>query len=592
VAYIGKNPYKRIVTMGYSHVLGPTVDSLSREPLFINAMKKELQGLDFAVQSGRMTSDEAHWVAAQRATIGILPQIHNPLLRSQFSILANNYLPFYFAQEQSYKRFGRLALSNPEMARRYQMIYAGMNNSAFVQTDASGGKHVMLPGAGPVGEAFINAAAAIGLPLTAGLPMSATGSTASLQSVMPETNLPGVSPILGLAMKYVAEHNPTLSKIVNNVDPYASNSDLLSTFMPSSPVRDAITGLTGDEKNLGFANAYTDALRAAYYHGDLQGYATMTVQQQQAALDRIKNNTKSMFIFKALLGTVSPLAPTVSEADPGLRQEFLNMVDAAYKKGPMVVNPDGSRESSYASVMHQFLAEHGTNAISYTVASTIPSDPGYIPLNNPAIQWVEKNLQHITGDKLGAAASFLVPQTSAGGDAQTIQDELMKDNLRSRATPSEFMDAVYTAAGNNYIAPDQAAHSAFVAAHQGDSLALNQEYNSWQAYQQHVGQANPIWWKHYNDQAAQQQLAIRTIAGLQTLLRDPNGWVNKSEPQVVLVTSMLNDWMLHEAQRTNLTGRAATNEAHAWEGYLRQRELDTPALAPLIRTVFVPLGSS
>jgi hypothetical protein len=595
--YIGKNLYERVVTGGYG-VLGHIVDSLSREPLFVQQFGTQLKTLQYAVKAGHMNSEEAKWIAAEAATKAILPQIHNPMLRSQFSVAANNYLPFWFAQEQAYKRFRNLAISNPEAIRRYQMIYAGLNNSAFVQKDANGNGHVMLPGAGIVGSTLINAAAKLGLPLTAGLPMSATGATSSLQSVLPETNLPGISPILGLGMKYLGYHNAMLSNIVNKIDPFATNTDLISTVLPSSPVRDVITGLTASEGDLAFANAETEALRSAFFHGNLDGYETMSPAQKQAALDRVKNNARSVFIFKALLSAISPLAPSVSETDvskngTGLRQEFLDMVNQAYAKGgPEVTLPDGTKESTYTAVIHKFLAEHGSKAISYTVASTIPSDPGYIPLNNPAIQWVEKN-QSLINSPYGLAASFLVPQTSAGGDAQLIQDELMKDNLRSRATPEQFMEGVYTAAGNNAIAPSQQAYDKFVAANQGDSHALNLAYNAWQTYKQDFGLAHPLWWKNYGDSTQQQQTALESIKGLLFLLRDgPPGLVDHAEPQVQLVSSILNDWLRHEAAATSLTGRAATNERHGWTDYLRQQELAAPALAPIIRTVFLPLGGS
>lgn len=588
--FIGKNPYERIVTWGYGKVLGPIVDSLSREPLFIQAMQRQLKTLDYAVQTGRITGDEAHWLAAQRATMSMLPQIHNPMLRSQFSVLANNYLPFWFAQEQAYKRFGKLALANPEAIRRYQMIYSGLTNTAFVQKDASGNGHIMIPGAGWVGKMFIGGASLIGLPVTAGLPMSASGATSSLQSVLPETNLPGVSPILGLAMKYAAYHNEALSNIVNKVDPYASNSDLISTVLPSSPARDILVGLSGDEGNAAFANSYTDAIRAAYYHGQLDGYETASPHEQEAMLNRIKNNTRSVFIYKALLGAVSPLSPSISQADPGLRKEFLDMVTKAFQKGPTQLQPDGTRESSYTAVIHDFLAKHGSKAVSYTISSTVPSDPGYIPLNNPAIEWIHKNQDLINGEH-GLAASFLVPQTNAGGDVQAIQDELVKDHLRSRLTPDKFMEGVYTAAGNNAISLSQKAHDDFVKANQGSSLVLNQEYNQWQQYVQDYGLVHPLWWKNYGDSTQRQQTALESISGLLTLYRTPNA-IDHSEPQVQLVGSILNDWLQHEAAASSLQGRAATTERHAWQDYLRQKELDTPALAPIIRTVFLALGSS
>ncbi len=44
-----------------------------------------------------------------RATHAILPQIHNTALRTQFSVMANSFLPFYFAQEQAIKRAAHLS---------------------------------------------------------------------------------------------------------------------------------------------------------------------------------------------------------------------------------------------------------------------------------------------------------------------------------------------------------------------------------------------------------------------------------------------------------------------------------------------------
>jgi hypothetical protein len=70
------------------------------------------------VESGDLLADDARQIAQVRAVNGVLPFIHNTLERSQFSQLARNFMPFWFAQEQSYKRFGRILADDPGAFRQ------------------------------------------------------------------------------------------------------------------------------------------------------------------------------------------------------------------------------------------------------------------------------------------------------------------------------------------------------------------------------------------------------------------------------------------------------------------------------------------
>ena len=590
VAYNGGNIYKRFVQAGYAKLLDPVINHLSRNPLMLLATEREMKSLDWAVQAGMMDHERAMSIAIQRATHAILPQIHNVANRSQMALMATNLFPFWFAQEQAYRRVGRLAGENPAALRYYQMIENGLSTPGFLRKDSSGNSYLTIPFVGAWGQAAANAASALGVPLVSGLPMDVSGNLASLKSVLPESNLPGVSPLVAIAANELAslvpEMGQNLGVVVGDQNIGAS---MLDQLIPNSAVRTFLKGVTMPEMDRGVQVATANALAAAYYHGQFPP-PDATAQERQAFADRIKNNARSGIFLKAVLGIFSPISPQVAITDPGFRDEFNALV---------------KKTGDYAKAIDLFTASHGDKAISYTIAQSAPTN-AKIPYTNEAINWVNANQALISG-KYGIGAAYLVPQGGVNGDTQAISDELLKMHLRERRTPQEFMDAVYIAAGNNMIDPGRRTHEANLASFAGDSQKTSDENAAWSKYIQQLRLGNPLWYDNYTSDARRTN-ALRAVSNLLAVFQDnkDGSLVNEAEPQVQGVKTLLQAFVNHSQLQAQLHQAGAPGSVSAervnWTDYLDSISGYTksdgtkvagsnPEMATVIRSVFLPLAA-
>lgn len=585
--YTGGNLLKRFVEAGYTKGIDPIINHLSRNPLMLMATERELKSVQWAVDNGTMDSERALSIAIHRATHAILPQIHNTSNRSQFALAATNFLPFFFAQEQAYRRAGRLIQENPAALRYYQMIEGGLASAVTTHKDGSGNQSVTLPFVGAWGQHAVAALSAMGVPIEAGLPMDATGSLTSLKSVLPEGNLPGTSPMVGVAANELTNLVPGLTPVMSAlVGSQSIHQSLIDQMIPNSPARTFIQGMTLNESDTAVHAAVLNALASAYYHGAFPP-ASATGIQRQAFMDRIYNNVRSALMLKAVLGVLSPIAPQVSVGDPGFRDEFSALV---------------TKTGDYAKALDAFTKEHGDRAISYTIGQTQPTG-AKIPETNAALSWVDANGDLIAGP-YGTGAAFLVPQDKSGGNTQVINDQLLKMGLRERRTPDQFMDAVYVSAGNNLLDGPIRVHQANQAKYASDPAALNYENQAWSSWVQKQRIANPLWYDNYTSDA-RRTLALQGLSDLLNIRQ--KGLADASDPHVGSIYALLGDFVKHSQMQAQLHASSASGqigaERNAWTGYLdglagytdpatgKDVPGSRPDLATVIRTLFLPLAA-
>jgi hypothetical protein len=575
MTYLGNNQLQRFVNGGYKKLIDPAINHISREPIFFQAVKENRKLLQGFVDSGALTEQEALTRAMHRGVLDMLPQIHNTALRSQFSQLARNFLPFYFAQEQAMKRAGYLISKHPEALRQYQLVEHGLSDPGFVHTDDQGNRSLMIPLVGEMGKGVLAGAQAIGLPVMAGLPLAVSGDMTSLRTVLPEMQQPGVTPLGAIALNKIGQLFPEFSPEVKAVlGPRGYGRSVQDQLIPNSPLRAAVKGLQADEGDRSFSTAFASALASAAYHGQLPP-PDASPAEKQAFIDRIKNNTRSMFFLKAILATVSPLSPTVKEEDAGLADEFRKLV---------------KDKGGYAAAVQAFIAEHGDKAISYTVAKSESTNGAQIPYTQAAFEFLTANRDLITNGKTQLAAAYLVPQTEGPGDIQAIHEEMLRMHLRQTRTPEDFRDALYTAQGDRQYFASYAQHQAAVSQLAADPQALAAEQAQWSDYVDGMKIANPVWAADFFSPVKGQR-ALATADQLGTLLasgRAPAG------AQTDLVRGLWEDFQTHQQALATLgtdrsTAHARQVERDNWSAFLDQRESEEPRLATVISSVFKPL---
>jgi hypothetical protein len=379
-----KNPLVYITNLGFKKVIDPIVNGLAREPLYMMHVGDAYGRMAHQVTKGWITEDQALRFAQTQASYAMLPQIHNTALRNQFAQIARNFMPFYFAQEQALKRaFNTLkdtSILSPVFSRGmrfYQLAEHSLSDPTFVSSDENGNKFINIPGVGEFGKAVQGALASYGVPIVSGLPITATGSLVSLKSVLPELQTPGVTPILAVSGNLIADFFPFLAPTVKGtIGDISYQRGVLDALVPAAWAKTTLAALTPIDLTGQMANATASALASAYFHNQVPG-ADSSDWDRQNFVERIKNNARSILMVKTFLNLTSPLAPQVSQEDSGFRDEFWKLVKS---------------KGNFGDALQEFMGNHGSRAVSYTVAKTEAAIPGLkVPYIQDTVNFIKDN---------------------------------------------------------------------------------------------------------------------------------------------------------------------------------------------------------
>lgn len=585
----GSTAFQRVINIGFKKLIDPIVNNLSREPLYMLHVSDAYARLAPRIGAG-FTEDQALRIAQTQAVYSMLPQIHNVALRSQFAQIARNFLPFYFAQEQALKRaFNTLkdtSIVSPAFSkgfRFYQLAEHALSDPGFVQSDDNGNKYLYLPLVGAFGEGLQSTLSYFGANIQAGLPVTAKGSLISLKSVLPELQMPGVSPFAAVAGNIITNMFPATKPIIDKgIGSISVDRGIIDTIIPAAWAKTLVSATTsflpggGIDLNNQMGNAIASALTSAYYHGQVPG-PDSNAMERQAFVDRIKNNARSILLVKTFLNLSSPLAPSVSQEDAGFRDEFWKLVK---KKG------------NYADALQTFLGEHGNSAISYTVAKTYSNVPGAkVPYIQSTVDFIKEHNNLFTSDGTSSGAFFLVPQDNVKSDSQrTIYNELMAMHFRSNRTPEQLLKQFYIAQGDQAMSAQITEHRQ-VMKDAVTPFQREQERTRWSGITTQMRNFFPIWYEDYTKggAATNAQVAYNQIVNILSGPNRPKG------TQIDLVDNLVKQYQQHEAQASqykalNLQGFLAQQNKDNWNEYLTNLAVDEPRLATVINGVFMKLG--
>ena len=566
------NIFDRVTGATFDKVIDPIINHVSREPMFFQNYNKAMDFYDPLVASGVIDTETGVRLAIQRATRSMVPQIHNVELKSQFSILSKTWMPFYFAQEQAMRRFASLQLTNPQTLRYYQIVHHALNDPGWVNTDQYGNRYVTLPLIGEMGNGLL---AAVGLipkfKTLKGLPINAEGNLSSTKTILPELNMPGVSPFVSVPLNWVGSHFPgMLSPVKRILGPHAFQQGVMDSFLPSAPLKNFWKGLTASEQDSTVANSMMTAIAAAGVHGKFPRADASAIEQQDF-LDRIKNNTISLLMLKAAVGMISPLAPKITQEDLGLSAEYHAEL----------------QNSDYATAWMNFTKKYGKGTIPPIISKNTSTVTGLnIPYTDMALKWVEDNQKLVTG-KYSIGAAFLIPQlTGKNADMQMMSTELVRLGLKSRKTPKDFMEAMTVASGNYEFYAASDANDAEL-----QKLAANNDYAGIAAQQEHFAQwkddfigAHPLWNDHYATDSVQKgRLAKSAYIQLKYLF--DNNLAPKGK-QTDAVRGLMADYTDYEAYKNNPGFYKISDLKAAWDTQLDETAAKKPELKSIIQSVF------
>ena len=474
----------KLSSAGHTKVLGPMVNYMSRQPTYIAEFMAERKALENRVKAGFLNADQADVIAETAAAKNMVLYIHNPADKTKFEEMMRIGAPFYFAQNQAWRRVGRLFADNPGAFMQYAQTMYGVQMLAQQITNKNGMSIVAIPSLMLYGVPFMGSLTSLQTMDPFTTQSDAAGNTDPFASVI-EMFKPHPGPLVTLPLEALQAWFPwQQDRIKKTIDPVVGpiganqsfGQNLFGTFVPNSIARNVIEGVRGYASS----NAGSDFTLNSYNNCKLEAFTYTATEmqreewnklaktqfsknpeednrvrraefamwqsktfganadsaQQQKFLDQANNRAGLIWAAKLGLGLFSPVALSTGNAEQGLVGKFNN-----YIKDPKYAG-------DYNKAVSAFLRDnpYGTLATMYKSKSVRGNT---IPETRTAFNYVDKNFDTINqypyaalayGPNLSADTKFYYP---------AYQLELA-DGLRQRQTPDAFYKSFLIANGNAY----------------------------------------------------------------------------------------------------------------------------------------------
>ena len=376
--------------------------------------------------------------AEERAITQVLSYVDNPLIRSQGSFAIRNWARFYRAQEDFYRRLGRLAKYNPEAFARAAATFDGIDHNGFIQKDENGDAYFVYPHFAPGYRAVQAALAGMGIPqdFKVPFPVQFGGSVKMLTpSLNPDSILPTFSGPLGalsitmlgnvasfLPFEGAKQNADTITGMV--LGKYAVDQDVISRLMPAH-VNRLLKTFDQNEKDSHYASAYRKAV--TYLEASGNGLPeNPSIAEREAYREKVKNTTLSVLALRFVYGFVAP-----ASVQTELKSEMAEWVRDSGKSNwkeiwyELYEKYDFNKDVAMAKWVELY-----PNQVPYTVSESDRKTVGIFQNAEDSGKFVEDNQELFNTYKEGAA--FLIPNEGAFSyDAyRTMKTMGLRENKR------------------------------------------------------------------------------------------------------------------------------------------------------------------
>ena len=464
---------KDVTEYGHNKILAPIVNSMVRTPMWLLEYHQQYQRLVPFIKRGMMTSMEAEVMADYNATLNMSKFVHNPLEKTAWEVNMRAAAPFYFAQNQAWRRAFRLMAQDPGAFERYLKACLGVTNYISVQSGGGNVPSVFIPGSSIISAAAgANPIFAKGIPgLAFGLSadpgsvssMIPTGADISPVGMLENVIRPAWGPLVTIAAKTFFQNgffktNPLAQKYLKGfLGDVSYNSKLIDNIVPSSQFKDYFNAMnsgssamvTAQSQVLGnyIDNLYAETRQEVLNKYDwsgmkgsqkdmlVQAYVDYDVSQKlndpefrQNLLERAHTAAMWMLLAKATINLVSPLATQLQQ-----RFSLQPELNALIKEKGSIIDAMTAFTLKYP--------DHMADLVTHTMPTYGP-----FPETLAAYQMIEKHSDIVRAYPF--ATAYLASR-GAGTDPQALQIEMMQ-GLRSREAPDVFLQHVRIAIGNDY----------------------------------------------------------------------------------------------------------------------------------------------
>ena len=456
------------------------------EQKFIDEWTKGAEKGTLNYQAGvRSAKLELAKAAEERAITQVLSYVDNPLIRSQGSFAVRNWARFYRAQEDFYRRLGRLAKYNPEAFARAAATFDGIDHNGFIQKDENGDAYFVYPMMAPGYKMIQTALAGMGIPqdFKVPFPVQFGGSIKMLTpSLNPDSILPTFSGPLAafsvttlgnianfLPFQGVKQNADTITGMV--LGKYAVDQDFVSRLMPAH-VNRLLKTFSQDDRDSQYASAYRKAV--TYLQASGNGLPeNPSVADREAYREKLKNTTLSVLALRFTFGFFAPASPSIE-----LKSEMSEWVrDSGKSNWKEIWYKLYEKNNFDKDVAMAKWVELYPNQVPYTVSESDRKTVGMFESAEDSAKFVEGNQELFNTYKEGAA--FLIPNEGAFSyDAYRTMKSM---GLRENKRVEDHLLQVQSAADAEIYYERKNKFDATVANIADPQIRkiLRQQYNSW-----------------------------------------------------------------------------------------------------------------
>ncbi|MBM4407748.1 MAG: hypothetical protein FJ038_03905 [Chloroflexi bacterium] len=362
--------------------------------------------------------------ASRGAVEDVIPQIDNHKVKSQYADNMRNLQPFFFAQEQMLKRWAKTFIAHPAALRRAQLLFMGAQHAGVIRENDYGDKVWVMPLSGAGQQAI------------GGLGKLITGESWAMPTAVPFTGevkytIPGVSnplapsvgPLVTIPLNQMSRHFPEIGYWQTNVfGEETQGKSFIGEFVPVSVRRIYDAAFANNENSSQYASAMISAMQylASEGYAPVQGDPDYE-DQKRRFIERVKNWTRTMLVFRALYGFVMP-APPQNEFPGDYAPELQKLL----------------RNLPYEEAIAQFLKDN-PDATAYTIFGTASESGAAMPATKTVGAFLDDHGDFVR--KYPLAVPWMLPQSDAEEPTgRQVFQQQMQMGLRHRKAPEEWIE--------------------------------------------------------------------------------------------------------------------------------------------------------
>lgn len=483
-------------------------------------------------------SEEALRYAAEHTIRDVMPFVDSHEIRSQYAEYMRGLLPFWYAEENFLKRWGKiLAEGGPaatlQRLERLRLTYMGLQSAGIVREDAQGNDYFVYPGSELLAETISRLLPGTGLAPGIDV-MFQSATNRILPGFTNDWGRPSVTPLITAPVGFFLSFMPELSPIDKALvgEEYV-NRNALQRFVPASIMRiwDAIND-TMDANDLNPKNERVQAaLMAAAAHLQASGNGlseNATTKDRDDFIRRMREHARVILVAQALGGYILP--------GPPVALQTVNQSSLEWITNGEITNPAELLSSEYYSMVSTLGIEKGTtawlethpearfrdifNPLAYTISRTYSPSGAPLPSSDEGIDFYLNNQEVI--DTFPEAGPWLLPQDEGDDRTQHAYTSELIAGLRQRRTPVEFMTAmIYREAAQEYFANQKVYELGRTQLlNKGDENSAKILKSEWEKWQATYLAGHPI----FADELQSGEARIRrknTIDQMRVLIDDP-----------------------------------------------------------------------